>query len=279
MNRLLTASAIVIASLPAGCAGDPLEALDEDDVAEARSAVIVDNALVGNALVGNALVGNALVGNALVGNALSADALAAIQDPTANGDNARALLKYVVSCALDSPDSFDFSWTDSKGQPHAESYPGLLGIAPDWALGPLTDDTDKRMVSGCVAARANYYGVNVIISARSVREPLKGMCGKAEVASYAHVEGAFWGNLFTATPYLNACYNAATVAISRQAQRECAVGHLEDGQTLPCGPIVLQGSCTTWCSNLSGGIYPSCVDKPGVPNSPTTKDVVTTALP
>jgi hypothetical protein len=282
MNRLLTASAVVLACLLAGCAGEIVaEGLDEEDVAEAQSALIADNALVGNALVGNALVGNALVGNALVGNALSPSAMAALQDPTAAGDRARAFVRYTVSCALHSSKSFNFSWTDASGKTHDESYPGLLNVAPGWATGPLTNDSEKRMVSGCVAARVNYSGTNVVISARSLREPLKTLCNSVELVDYPHIEGAFWGNLFTSAPYLNACYNAPNVDLSRQAKRECAAGHLENGQTLPCGPIVLRGSCANWCQTVNGAgqYYPSCVDKPGVPNSPTTKDVVTTALP
>jgi hypothetical protein len=272
----------MITCLACGGAGEvPGEDIEEDSAAKARSALIADNALAPNALAPNALAPNALAPNALAPNALAQNALSAIQAATLEGDAARALVKYTVSCALDSSKSFKFSWKDSKGKTRDESYPGLLALAPEWATGPLTSDDHKRMVSACLAARVNYYGVNVVISARSLTEPLKTLCGSPELVSYPHVEGAFWGNLFTATPYLNACYNSATVSISRQAKRECAVGHLNGGTTEPCGMIALRGPCSTWCQSLHGAgqYYPSCVDQPGVPNSPTTKAVITTALP
>ena len=60
-----------------------------------------------------------------------------------------------------------------------------------------------------------------------------------ELVDYPDVEGAFWGNLFAAQPYINACYNSATVDNSRAYQRDCAAGHLISGsQIVECGVIV-----------------------------------------
>ncbi|XXX81484.1 hypothetical protein WMF30_22260 [Sorangium sp. So ce134] len=247
---------------------------------ESQGALLSGNALAANALNLNALNLNALNLNALNLNGLSAQNLAAIQDPGPNGALAREFLRYAASCALSSAASFDFSWTDSGGAVHHERYPGLLGVAPTWARGPL-DELGQRMVSGCVAARVNYYRVPVLLSARSLRDPLKTLCSSQELVDYPDVEGAFWGNLFAAQPYLNACYNSATVTNSRAYQRDCAAGHLTTGgQTEECGVIRIAGSCDRVCQRLNGAgqYYPSCVDRPGH-GSATTKEVITTALP
>ncbi len=289
MGKPLLALLVALFSLcllPA-CGQETAEEADGDeDIGVAHGALVSDNALVPNALVPNALVPNALVPNALVPNALvpnalSPDALAAIKLDSTAGVLSRQFVRYAVSCAFDSTQVFSFSWTDSTGVVHDEQYEGDLGIAPGWATGPLTDETRQRLVSGCLAARVNWYGVSVYISVRSVENPLRTYASSPEVATYPNVEGAFWGNLFVQAPYLNACYEEDTVAVSRAAQRDCAVGHVDGGSVVPCGMIALTGPCSSWCQKLStGGKYhPFCVDHPGVQGSGYTKAVITTALP
>jgi hypothetical protein len=260
----------------AGCVAE----VEGEAIGRSEGALIGENELSYNAINLNAINLNALNANAINLNALSPDNLAAIRDPGPTGDLARQLVRYAVSCALGGGQAFDFSWTDEAGVVHEESYPGLLGIAPSWATGPLNDD-GRRMVSACLAARVNYYGVSVMISARSLREPLKTLTGSQELSDYPDVEGAFWGDLFGSQPYMNACYNTPTISNSRAWQRDCAVGHLiSGGQTVECGMIHIAGSCEAVCQNLNGAgqYYPSCIQHPGQ-SSTTTKLVITTALP
>ncbi|WP_438001526.1 hypothetical protein WMF26_19290 [Sorangium sp. So ce185] len=269
------------AGVLSGCVAEveDTDAWDEP-VGESQGALLGGNALSTNALNLNALNLNALNLNALNLNGLSARNLAAIQDPGSSGALAREFVRYATSCALSSSSSFNFSWTDSSGTRHDERYPGLLGVARAWATGPL-DEAGQRMVSSCVAARVNYYQVPVLLSARSLRDPLKTLSSSQELIDYPDIEGAFWGNLFAAQPYLNACYNSTTVDNSRAYQRDCAAGHLTSGGSIAeCGLIRIVGSCDRVCQNINGAgqYYPSCVDRPGQ-STATTKDVITTALP
>lgn len=242
---------------------------------------LAPNSLVPNALAPNALAPNALAPNALAPNSLAPTALTALQDATVVGDLARQLLRYTVGCALAPTQSFSFSWIDAAGVVRDETYAGELGIAPDWAAAPLTDVTRQRLVSACLAARVNWYGVSVVISVRSVRQPLRTIVTDEELADYPDIEGAFWGNVFSDTPYLNACYHPGNEAIARAALRDCAVGHVEDGQTVPCGIIALRGPCSEACPGFSAGgeYYPLCKDHPEDPDSLPTATVITTALP
>jgi hypothetical protein len=272
------------ASFLAGCAVEALPAVDPDGTAVAEEELSTDNALSANALNANALYANALSANALNANALNANALssaslAAIQDPGSAGALSRQLLKYTVSCALGSSQSFTFSWTDSGNVVHTENYPGSLGIEPSWATQPL-GDAGKQMVSACLISRVNYYGVQVIISARSMTSPLTTV-GSSELQAYQHIEGAFWGNLFSPTPYAFSCYNESNVSISRGGMRDCATGHVNtDGTVSSCGIINRVGGCQSVCPKIDGAgqYYQSCVAQPGVSDT-STGYVITTALP
>ncbi|WP_437587921.1 hypothetical protein [Sorangium sp. So ce1000] len=253
------------------------EAGDEtEELGSSADELASGNALSFNALSFNALSFNALSFNALSHNALNRDAASALKDPGERGDLFRTLVKYTVSCALKQSQSFRFSWTDRAGATHNEVYPGHLGLAHQWNRRPL-DDEGKRMVSACLAAHTNRYGVSVLISMRSRQNPLRHEVDDDELAEYPHVEGAFWGNLFTKTPYLRACYNTANVDVARAAKRDCAAGHLDaDGDLESCGMIDIVGSCKESCGRLdrSGEYYKSCDD----PESGETRYVITTAL-
>ncbi len=224
---------------------------------------LAGNALAGNALAGNALAGNALAGNALAGNALAGNALAAIQDPSETGTLARQLLQYTVGCALTPSQSVSFSWTDSTGTVWPETYPGILGLDPDWATEPLTDVGKQQDISACLAARTNYFGIVVHLSVRGLQPALWNNTPPSELATYPYVEGGFWGNLFAPTPALYSCYDPANVANSIADNRVCATGYREaNGQIAQCGIITLTGSCDQQCDFFDeiNQIYIGCGD-------------------
>ena len=252
----------LMAAAASGCSAALDGAEDMDEVGEAELALVGDNALNANALNANALTPSALSATALSPGALTASALLAISHPGSEGALSRELLRYTVGCALTAGQSFSFTWSDGQGGVQQETYPGLLGIAPAWATGPL-DLRGQELVSACLAARVNWYGVSVIMSMRSPQAPLKTHPHAGELEQYSDVEGGFWGNLFVATPYARACYNPNTVANSRAHQRDCAAGHLNADQTVStCGMINIIGSCAAYCSgpNDPGRYYSDCTD-------------------
>ncbi|APR88029.1 ppe family protein [Minicystis rosea] len=237
---------------------------------EAQGAVTADNALSPNALSPNALSPNALSPNALSPNALSPNALspnalspnglATLLDPSPSGDLWRSLIKYTVGCAYAPSQSFSFSWTDAKGNVRNEVYQGILGLAPSWSTGPL-DVGSQRLVSACLAARLNYYGVTVELSLRADVDVLEENTSFYELGVFNRIEGAFWGNLFSETPYIHACYKAENVEHSRFRMRDCASGHLSgNGRIEECGMLHIVGPCTDVCRRLYtyGGYYTQC---------------------
>ena len=272
----------IVTTVLAGCAGS---AAEDGPVSAASSALITENALVPNALVPNALVPNALVPNALVPNALAPGALAAsarasLLDPGLAGDLSRMHLKYTVGCALSPGQSFSFSWIDSSSAVHNETYVGLLGLAPYWIAGPLDSDR-QQMISACLATRTNYYGIPVMIS---VRGPglAQSWPDVTETTTYAKEEGAFWGNIYTSTPALYACHQAADDANSRALYRDCAAGHQNPGGTIsPCGIIRLVGPCDQHCLTINnpGFYHVYCWSDQNNVVATATQDALTVYLP
>ena len=280
-------SAIVCSGLAtlllAGCGTGSLETMDEGPAREVAEAIENSNAMNPNAMNPNAMNPNAMNPNALNPNALnptaiSATAMLALQDPGSSGDLSRQLLKYSVSCALDATQSFSFAWIDSAGAVHAEVYPGLLGLATGWATAPLST-TGAEWVSACLASRVNWYGAPVMLSSRGTVTQLG--TTSTERATYSKLEGAFFGNLFTATPTVYTCYTSDDIANSRSQQRDCATGHLNsDGSVSSCGILQILGSCTDYCSSVqpSKQYYSTCFLTSGRLGTPIGS-VVTTALP
>ncbi|MFO0757860.1 MAG: hypothetical protein U0359_15295 [Byssovorax sp.] len=248
--RFLKGGAIAAVALPCAlCAGCSSNAGEEVGVAREAALnpnALNPNALNPNALNPNALNPNALNPNALNPNALSPEAMDAIEDPGEAGALSRELLRYTVGCALSSNQSFDFSWTDADSVVHMESYPGLLGLAPYWATQAL-DLPGQQWVSSCLASRVNAEGVSVMLSSRGAHTALA--TTTAERSTYQTREGVFFGNLFTTSPRVYACYDPLSVLPSQMARRVCTEPELLDldlgvlSTGYDCGPIEVVGPC------------------------------------
>jgi hypothetical protein len=277
---------LAASSLAVGCAIEPPDEGEEGEIRVEASALEIDNALNPNALNPNALNPNALNPNALSVNALnlnalSAEALRAILDPGEAGALSRQHLKYTVSCALSSTQSFTFTWVDDGGLSHVETYWGLLGVAPSWSSQPMALDA-QQWVSACLASRTNYYGIQVTISSRGNSAAL-GTPGVTEVLLYPKEEGAFWGNIYGASPALYTCHRSANDLNSRLNLRDCSAGHVDlvSGAVEGCGMIQRLGSCDSYCDPLnSQGTYrPSCWDDPAQVTATRNLHAVTVFLP
>jgi hypothetical protein len=235
--------------LLSGCAAERADS-EERGVGAAESPLLTANLLTANLLTANLLTANLLTANSLISSTLTSSGLGApvqtaLQDVTPMGANDRTLFHYIATCALNATQSVSYTWSDSNGVAQTVTETGEVALAPGWATGPL-DRTGQQLVSGCVAARVNAFGVSVHLSARS--PIIAATTPSSELAAYPYVEGAFWGNLFTQSPHLSACYDPSNVAHSRADQRACATGYPDaNGQIESCGIIALTGSCNDQC--------------------------------
>jgi hypothetical protein len=230
---------------------------NEDPLTSANG--LSTNGLSMNGLAMNGLAMNGLSTNGLSMNGLSTNGLVmgALQDPSATGDLTRMFFRYLISCALPANHSVTYTWTDSAGQLHTEVNPGGLDLAPNWEDHPASQ-TDKELVSACLAARTNSKGVSVPLSLRA-----KGVAAlsvtSTERSSYTYGEGSFWGNMFngSSAPILYSCsrsaLNAGTSTSQYLAQgRTCASGN--------CGIITYVGPCYTADAAIAGQ---ACYERAG----------------
>src|SRR6202012_707110 len=106
----------------------------------------------------------------------------------------RDVLKYIVGCALPAGSELSISVAGTT-----YTYEGSLGIAPQWGQpNGHCDQNCALSVSSCVLGRLNYLGEVVDISMRGA-SPLS--TSQAEMTAYPHVDGVYYGNIFT-TPQI-----------------------------------------------------------------------------
>ncbi|MBK8011076.1 MAG: hypothetical protein IPK13_06975 [Deltaproteobacteria bacterium] len=166
----------------------------------------------------------------------------------------KKIIEYLVQCAL--PADRSVTVYDEDGSPYV--LEGAMGLAPEWETSVPTT-TQRKLVSSCLAARTNANGQTVRISVRGGGMSTNGV----EKSVFSHVEGAFWADLFTSTPYIKSCTGPDGGGISG---RLC---------TTPggCGFEVM-GSCAdaSVCAGApaADGSYTNCGDQ---------AEVLTTFLP
>ncbi len=154
----------------------------------------------------------------------------------------RKRLEYLAGCALDAN-------TMLVGEANGETYrfAGDMGLAPGWADGAITP-RERRLVSACILARTNLFGVPVRISMRSTAGPASLTTDPEEARSHDRHEGGFFGDIFAAEPVAYVCVepgHAARQAPEEAMQRVCThpSGTLSP-QGLPlsrCGFVIVEG--------------------------------------
>ncbi len=275
-NSKLVSFPLVAVPLLVGC--DASIALVSEEITASREAFSPVNPPTGSIIFTNSLEPEALMPNDLGVHSLdtmSATTVALLSGP--DGTLLRELLNYAVGCALDEHARVEVVWTDGNGHVHRESYRGQLGLAPDWQTRPL-HVVEQEWVTACLAARTNWSSERMRISMRGNAQGLGNANGEAN--QFPIREGAFWGNLFSAVPYVRACYDSANVAYARAQGRECSAGHPEAGAVVECGLIHVVGPCDDACAPTStAGHYTSCrIDRTDLPNNAQTARVITVFL-
>jgi hypothetical protein len=169
-----------------------------------------------------------------------------LADPTlAATETARHQLKYLVHCAL--PDSVVL--VSMQGHERF-TFPGHLGLAPEWLKAPLTP-LQERWVSACMLALTNYAGKHVEVSlhAKPGAAPFLAQT-KEETRGYSLLEGGFFGNLFSPHPVAYVCTGTHTKLEAQDPvfrDRLCAKASgdsTRDGKPLTVCQFILTGPCS-----------------------------------
>jgi hypothetical protein len=228
-----------------------------------------DNGLIMNGLAFNGLAFNGLAFNGLAFNGLSTSEFSTWfqQDPT----QADLLMRYLVRCSV--PDGETRTYSDGTT---TYTWPGYLGLAPDWSSGAPMTLEEQQIVTACLAALTNKYSQSVRISvlgANARGEPIPYTA--SELADYSQREACFFGNIFTHDDEGNpegffVGNDQPLLPPSKSSLRACALASTNGPTSSACPPLVHIGDCQASCELDSTGTYYTRCTRNGITYRPIT---------
>ncbi|WP_224364038.1 hypothetical protein [Hyalangium versicolor] len=213
----------------------------------------------GNGLTQNGLTQNGLTQNGLTQNGLATNGLETAdfagwfsQDGALNA----TVMKYLVQCALPAGETRGYQ-DASTGTSYL--WEGGLGLATGWASGQPMSEAEQQLVSACMAAHVNKYGLHVSLSVlgrTAQQEPIPYTA--EELQNFPRREGCFFGNLFTGEGVF-AATDGEYLDEAESSPRACALSTRENASVSECSPIVHVNSCEQYCTlDPSGLFYTQC---------------------
>ena len=203
------------------------------------------NGLGTNGLGTNGLGTNGLGTNGLGTNGLSVSNLNSSAFVTwfnQHPDLSDMVMRYVVTCAAGA--GTQLTWTNPVTNT-AYTWNGSLGLTPGWAGGAPATEIEQQVITACLAAHTNKFGLQVPISlqgldATGVPIPV----ADSEFTTYRQREACFFGNLFTGEGIFSA--NGSPWLSVLSSVRAC--GLQSAGSPDQCAPIQHVGSCSRLCA-------------------------------
>jgi GLTT repeat (6 copies) len=250
-SRLVAISVTVLIAGALAC-GPTEPTADPSPLVHQRQAIGADNGLALNGLSANGLSANGLSANGLSANGLSANGLSQLsftswfeQDPAFSD----MVMRYVVRCSV--PAGQSRTYTDPRTQT-TYTWPGELGLAPGWANGQAATLEEQQLVSACLAAHANKFGVSVTISV--LGEDSAGRFipfSDEELHQYSRKEACFFGNLFTGEGVFFGV-DSPRLHDNESSPRACALSSTEPELRNDCQPLAYVGRCKDLCARVHG---------------------------
>nr|WP_240359125.1 hypothetical protein [Pyxidicoccus trucidator] len=199
-----------------------------------------DNGLSTNGLSTNGLSTNGLSTNGLSTNGLSTNGFSTWFNQ--NITNAAAVMKYVVKCAVPAGQTRTFT-NPVTGVTY--TWAGSLGLAPAWSSGSTATELEQEVVSACLAAHTNKYGINIPISVlgRTAQGNVIPYT-TSELSKFNEKEACFFGNLFNGAG-IYAANDQGYLNSSESTSRACGLS--SSATSSECPPIVHMGMCSDLC--------------------------------
>ncbi len=226
---------------------------------EAPAATQAQELASANGLSLNGLSLNGLSLNGLSLNGLSLEGLASARFRDwfqANPALSDMVMRYVVRCAV--PAGQTRGYTD-PGTGTAYTWHGQLGLAPDWAAGRLATVAEQQVVSACLAAHANKYGIpmRIAVLGRDARGQ-RISSSWTELSTYSEREACFFGNLFTQEG-IYVGHDQGLLSGNESSLRACALSPGPLQMEHACPPLLPVGNCELFCQlDLSLNQYTAC---------------------
>ena len=257
---------VLAAVLAAGCGVEELPS--EEQGPEPRTqeqAIREDNGLSLNGLSLNGWSLNGLSLNGLSLNGLSTTDFSTWFDENPSGHE--QLMRYVVRCAVAANQSRTFTHPATGT---AYTWQGLLGLAPAWAGGAPATVAEQQIISACLAAHANNYGLHVPISllGRGANEEFIPYT-VAEMKDFARKESCFFGNVFT-NQGLFAGNDRSALASDESTSRPCGLKSFGVLTNPACEQVKRIGQCENHCTLDSSRMYYTQCTFNGVQYKPLT---------
>jgi hypothetical protein len=137
------------------------------------------------------------------------------------------------------------------------TWNGILGLTPAWAGGSPATELEQQVITACLAAHTNKYGLRVPFSMQGLDAtgtPIP--VGALEFITYAGKEACFFGNLFLGEGIFAG--NDSVLPVSHSSVRAC--GLEADSSTVDeCPPIHHVNRCAELCiPDPQNNYYLSC---------------------
>ncbi|WP_244238826.1 hypothetical protein [Corallococcus carmarthensis] len=212
--------------------------LEADWASSVDQAQQVDNGMTVNGMTVNGMTVNGMTVNGMTVNGL---ATASFNDWfNQNVADAPTLMSYIVKCAVPAGQTRTFQSTVTGVK---YTWQGGLGLAPGWSAGSAATVTEQQVVSACLAAHVNKYGLHIALSALGRTAAGTEIPYSAEeLSQFSAKEGCFFGNLFTTEGVFAGRDRDFTAAES--STRACSLTLKADN----CAPVTNIGSCSQFCT-------------------------------
>ncbi|MBN1208422.1 MAG: hypothetical protein JXB05_26415 [Myxococcaceae bacterium] len=218
------------------------------------------NGLSANGFSTNGLSANGFSTNGLSANGFSTNGLSANGFSswfTQDAALAEMVMRYLVRCAAPAGQTRTYTHPQT-GQQY--TWNGGLGLAPSWANGAPASRTEQQVITACLMAHVNRYGLSIPISVLG-RDAMGALIPftHQELGIFSAREACFFGNLFTQ----EGLFFGVDRPFTNEAMyltRACAgMGGGGDDPATSCAPFSFVGACWQSCLPDNGGpFYRTC---------------------
>lgn len=241
-----TLAAAALAALLAACGPSESNGLSETapekELGDAISALTSTNGMSMNGMSMNGMSMNGMSMNGLTLTAMGTSAF----KTWFNGNVAlnAVTMKYTVRCALGTGKSY--AWTNpTTGVKY--TWAGGLGLAPGWTAGSAISVAEQQLVSACMAAHVNKFGLSVAIAIEGSTATGAPIAMDAnELGSFPYREACFFGNLFNSDG-IYAGIDHGNWGQYTSTFRGCVFDYSAIGTSRDCPPVVVAGVCDQIC--------------------------------
>jgi hypothetical protein len=245
-----------LAALLAGCGAEsePGQPIATDDLGTGEQALAASNGLSLNGLNRNGLNRNGLNRNGLNGVGLAKPEFSTwFNEDAVSSDQ---VMKYFYGCAAVSTKTL--TWTNPVTK-KAHSWKGALGLAPAWTAGTPATEAEQQVITACLAAHVNKYGLSVPIAVEGrTAAGTQIAVAAGELTTYSIREACFFGNLFNGEGVFGGPDHASWDSKTSTA-RACVFDTKYKDSMSQCAPIYQTNYCSSVCTkDPTDTFYETC---------------------